>query len=283
MLEKRYGCLFTCLHCRAIHLELAQSLSTDSFIMALMRFINRRGVPRSLFSDNGGNFVGAERELGDWLVAIDQRKIAAQLAERKIEWHFNPPFASHRGGSWERMIRSVRRILSSLAFGKSMDEEILWTYLSYAERIVNDRPITKVRESVDEPKALRPSDLTQPKGHEVLRFDLPLEVLADKRWKAVSRMTTEFWNRWRKEYLYTLQTRQKWLGLQQELAVGDLVILETESTPRMAWPLGIIVAVHKSEDGLVRTVDVKTNKGMTKRDIRKVYLLEGSEKKGGGT
>ena len=51
----------------------------------------------------------------------------------------------------------------------------------------------------------------------------------------------------------------------------------------MAWPLVIIVAVDKSEDGLVCTVDVKTTKNMTKRDIRKVYVLEGSEKKGGGT
>ncbi|XP_068723837.1 uncharacterized protein [Montipora capricornis] len=55
--EKRYGCLFTCLVTRAIHLEVAFSLSTDSFIMCLRRFIARRGKPTVIYSDNGTNFV----------------------------------------------------------------------------------------------------------------------------------------------------------------------------------------------------------------------------------
>ena len=55
--EKRYGCLFTCLVTRAVHLEVAFSLSTDSFIMCLGRFIARRGKPTVFFSDNGTNFV----------------------------------------------------------------------------------------------------------------------------------------------------------------------------------------------------------------------------------
>ena len=67
------------------------------------------------------------------------------------------------------------------------------------------------------------------------------------------------------------------MKLERELHEGDLVILETESTPRMAWPLGIILSIEKGEDGLVRTVEVKTARGITKRDIRKVYMLEGAD------
>ena len=99
LLEKRYGCLFTCLQCRAAHLELAQTLSTDSFIMVPMRFVKRRGVPQDVYSDNGGNFIGAEKELKEWLAAVDQERITSHLMERRIEWHFNPLFAIHRGGS----------------------------------------------------------------------------------------------------------------------------------------------------------------------------------------
>ena len=59
---KRYGALFTCLASRAIHIEVAHSMETDTFLQALRRFICRRGPIRELRSDQGTNFVGAENE-----------------------------------------------------------------------------------------------------------------------------------------------------------------------------------------------------------------------------
>ena len=59
---KRYCALFTCLSCRAVHIETTNSMETDSFIQALRRFISRRGNVRMIRSDNGSNFVGAENE-----------------------------------------------------------------------------------------------------------------------------------------------------------------------------------------------------------------------------
>ena len=60
---KRYGVIFTCLVVRAVHVEVAHSLNTDSFINALRRFIARRGRPKEIRSDNGTNLTSAEREL----------------------------------------------------------------------------------------------------------------------------------------------------------------------------------------------------------------------------
>ncbi len=81
---KRYGCLFTCLVTRAVHLEIAHSLETDSFIMALRRMMAKRGKPRNIFSDNGSNFVGDERELKGCLDRMNQAKISDTLSQDRI-------------------------------------------------------------------------------------------------------------------------------------------------------------------------------------------------------
>ena len=69
---KVYGCLFTCMSTRACYLELVADLSTDHFIVALKRFIARRGRPQNIRSDNGTNFVGANNELRKCIKQLDE-------------------------------------------------------------------------------------------------------------------------------------------------------------------------------------------------------------------
>ena len=87
---KRYVALFTCLTTRAVHLEIAGDLSTDAFILALSRFISRRGKVNIIRSDNGTNFVGASKELKQAIKNIDQNTVNKHLVA-KIQWKFNPP------------------------------------------------------------------------------------------------------------------------------------------------------------------------------------------------
>ena len=90
-----------CLTVQAIHIEVASSLNTESFINALRRFIARGGQPKEIRSDNGGNFVRGERELREEVEKWNQVQIHDFLVQKSIKWTFNPPAASHHDRVWE--------------------------------------------------------------------------------------------------------------------------------------------------------------------------------------
>ncbi|XP_048001871.1 uncharacterized protein LOC125238571 [Leguminivora glycinivorella] len=107
--EKRYVALYTCLTTRALHLELVHSLSSDSAIMSLRRFIARRGIPNTIYSDNGTAFVGADRILRQFY----SDGIKEEAATRGIRWSFIPAAAPSFGGCWERLVRTVKVALKA--------------------------------------------------------------------------------------------------------------------------------------------------------------------------
>ena len=140
---KRYGCIFTCLSMRAVHLEVAHNLTADSFLQALRRFISHRGKPQQIYSDNGTNFVGAQKILQDSLQLWNQSQIHDYFRQHEVRWSFNPPAASHMGGAWERLIRSTRHILCALMKEQVVTDEVLNTLMTEIESILNSRPRPK--------------------------------------------------------------------------------------------------------------------------------------------
>jgi len=86
---KGWICISTCAVYRAVHFELASTLSTEEFLECLRRFTARRGRPRLIYSDNGTNFTGAANALNK----LNWEKIAKHNTAVQIEWYFNPPAA----------------------------------------------------------------------------------------------------------------------------------------------------------------------------------------------
>ena len=273
---KRYGCIFTCLAVRAVHLEVAHSLDTDAFINSLRRFIARRGKPQIIMSDNGTNFVGGERELRESLDDLNQRRVSDFLLQRGISWQFNPPAASHMGGVWERMIRSVRKILRSLLKEQVVSDEVLLTLMAEVEAILNARPLTPLSFDPGEDGPLTPNHLLLLRANPSLPPGLfkKEDAYIRRRWRQTQYLADQFWRRWMREYLPALQLRQKWTQREQNLQVGDLVLVADERVSRGHWPLGRVSQTYPDHEGNVRQVEVKTGSGYFRRPISKLCLLE---------
>ncbi|KAK0152604.1 hypothetical protein N1851_005873 [Merluccius polli] len=274
---KRYGAIFTCMASRAIHLEVASSLDTDACINALRRFVSRRGQVTHLWSDNGTNFVGAERELRDALAALNQDRIQGVLSQVGIRWNFNPPTGSHHGGVWERMIRLIRRVLSSVLRQQTLDDDGFHTMLCEVEAILNDRPITKLSDDPNDLEPLTPNHLLLLKGKPALPPGVfePHDQYVKRRWRQIQYLADLFWKRWVREYLPLLQERQKWNQKKRSLVVGDIVTIMDASAPRGSWPLGKVLEVFPDKYGLVRSVKLQTKSNIIERPVTKLTLLHG--------
>jgi hypothetical protein len=241
-----------------------------------MRFVARRGRPANIFSDNGTNFVGANNELKSCVSELDQNHINDSLLSRGIQWHFQPPSASHRGGVWERIIRSCRRLLNVLCNEQVLTDETLSTFMVEVERILNNRPIVSVSSDSRDIETLTPNHLIMLKTNSGIDIADGFAICYRKCYHQANYLAGIFWHRWLREYVPTLQLRQKWLEPNRNLQPGDLVMIVSESMPRGKWPLGLIIEAHQSEDGYVRSVTIKTSLGQVLRDVRKVCLLEGN-------
>ncbi len=212
----------------------------------------------------------------------DDRRVQEYLSDKGCFWVFNPPHSSHMGGSWERMIGVSRRILESMlqGFGPSrLSHEVLSTFMCEVTAIVNARPIVPVSTDPEAPLILTPATLLTQKFSAVLPppGEFSEKDLLVRQWRQVQSLANTFWNRWRKEYLTTLQNRRKWQNESSNLQTGDVVLLKSIQAKRNDRPMGIVLETIPGKDGRVRKVEVKVVKdGSAKvflRPISDVVLL----------
>ena len=83
-----------------------------------------------------------------------------------------------------------------------------------------------------------------------------------------------FWKRWTTEYLPTLNRRSRWTIEKNIPDLGDVCLISEKNTPRPSWPLGKVIKQIRGSDGLVRTLQLITSKGIVTRPIQHLYLLE---------
>ncbi|XP_055918341.1 uncharacterized protein LOC129950422 [Eupeodes corollae] len=274
--EKRWGVLFTCLTTRAVHVEVAHKLDSDSFILCFQDFIHRRGSPQEIYCDRGTNFVGAEKMLRRELEAIDPNIIAKRFISPTTKWVFNPPASPRMGGAWERLVRSFKKALYFSLPTKTPTDQLLRSCLVAAEGMINSRPLTYMPLNDELEEALTPNHF--------LRLDSggaqPIAQINDSpktlryTYQYKERFANKCWDRFIQEYAPELTLRTKWYNPVEPLKIGDLVIIVDKDLPRNNYPKGKVISVKASSDGQVRSATIQTIHGVFERPTIKLAKLE---------
>lgn len=273
-LVKVYVAIFICFTTKAIHLELVGDLTSKTYLLALSRFMSRRGQPDNIYSDNGTAFVGAYNEITKFLKE-NCNSLAETLASEKTKFHFLPAYAPHFGGLWEAGVKSVKFHLQRVLGNCNLTYEQLNSTLISIEALLNSRPLTPLSSHPDDLSALTP-------GHFLVGRSLTSLLVQDlrdhtyqhlSRFHRIEQLRQHFWARWTKEYVPELQQRIKWRLNHDSLKNNSLVVLKENNLPPLKWRLGRIVAIHPGQDGISRVADVKTAGGVVRRAFSKICPL----------
>ena len=270
---KHWCCLFTCLVTRAVHIEVVNGVDTDACMMAITRFMARRGKPQTIISDNGTNFVGAAREFRECLNEWDRDALCKRLAISRVIWKFNPPGAPHFGGIWERLVRSCKKAMFAILGNRRLTLPVLTSTMCLVEQTLNARPLTPVSDDPEDLEALTPNHflLGRPVLAEPLMPDSVRYVDCRKMYKVAQAYNQMIWNRWTKEYLPKWNVRSKWATDDERvLKVGDLVWLIDDSVRRHENKMARVTEVFPGADGVIRSALIRTSDGVLRRPAVKL-------------
>lgn len=272
--EKAWIVLFTCAVYRGVHLDYVTSLSTEAFISAFERFINSKGRPDVIYSDNGTNFTGA----ANLFKRIDWSRIADIYGCQQIRWIFNPPTAAWWGGWWERLVGLVKNLLKRMLGNARLNQDQLRTCLCQVENLLNERPLTVVTEDQEDLIPLTPAMFMR--GISFASFPESHDIQADlsSAYRRRQQILNELKTRFRNEYLSMLVQKSTEKKPKSNLSpapkVGDIVLVGSDDKRRVMWPLAVIIELIPGRDGIARTAKVKTQNGIMLRPVQRLYSLE---------
>ncbi|VDK17567.1 unnamed protein product [Anisakis simplex] len=279
---KQWVALFTCLSNRAVHLEIAEDISTYGFMHCLRRFIARRGTPKDILSDNGTIFK---------LMASALKLIPAA---NDITWSFITAFAPWKGGIYERLVGITKNSLRRTIGKRLLDQTTFHTLITETEAVLNQRPLTYLES--DSLLVLRPIDYLRPSANLLINVDTDEQGQPSSQnpptsreefinqWRQSQSCLNRFWTIWHRLYFQMLREREQSRHVaphaqtRREPQIGEVVLLRSPNLPRAHWKLARIVDTPPSKDGAIRTAKIRTATGRTtSRPISDLYPLEVTE------
>jgi hypothetical protein len=136
---KAWGVIFVCTSTSLAHVEIAETYSTESFLMALKRFMALHRAPKRFQSDQRTQLVAASKQLATW----DWTAVHEMAEGVNAEWHIVPTGGQHYNGQAERLIGLLKRCLEGTLNSRRLTLGELNTVVAEATQMVNSRPIAK--------------------------------------------------------------------------------------------------------------------------------------------
>ncbi|KIH61211.1 Pao retrotransposon peptidase [Ancylostoma duodenale] len=152
-----YGAILTCMVTRIIHLDVACDLSR-----VLRRFFGRRGIPRTITSENAPTFTTGESILKDCVQALERNPtLSRELGNREIEWRHITPYAPWQGEVYERLIKSIKLLLYKTIENTVLTFDELSSIIIEVKALLNTRPLLYIDSNSVSESILRPIDFQQ--------------------------------------------------------------------------------------------------------------------------
>ena len=271
--KKVWLLVFACLTYQAVHLEVIDSLDTETFLKAFKRFTARRGIPRHMHSDNGGNFDRGSTELARAWYDLSQKVTQDSAVQYpQIEWTFSPPLAPHCNGVCERMVGAAKRAMKATMQPGALTENDFLTYVIVVEGILNTRPLGYVSSDPDDLEALTPNHFLRGR----LQGDITPQESADwglsKKLEKLEELQHQFWQRYVEEVVPSFHQMNKWTTRRDNFAVND-VVATADKKVRGRWPLAKVTQILPDGEGVVRQVEVLQQGQILRRHVGQLLLL----------
>jgi len=193
-------------------------------------------------SDNGTNFVGAEKELKETLLKGKSAESISNFANQQgINFHFIPPCSPHLGGLWEAGVKSMNFHLRRVVGNAKHTYEEFNTLLCQIEALLNSRTNCPLNNNPDDLQVLTPGHFLIGTSMLALPDHTAVNVTSNRlrRWSHVQQMIQHLWKCWSHDYLHQLQQRTKWKEVKPNVTIGDLLLVKEDNLPHLVWKKSI--------------------------------------------
>lgn len=262
---KRYLLVVICLTTRAMHIEIMNDASSDSFIKALLITFELRGYPRKIICDRGTNFIGADNSLKKLLNEHNQERLSNGLTPHKFafEFQFNPANSPHMQGSVERLIGNLKTAMNKMKklmseWSGNFDEPTFRFLVVSIVGMMNNRPLCTVQIK-GTTSFLTPNSFIMNRENNSLCPPINPPENYGQLWASYLRIQKLLWEHFVDHCVPQWITREKWLKPTKNFEIGEIV-LTLDHRKMNDWRLARVIDVEKGSNDQVRKLTLMLGK-----------------------